>query len=486
MTMCRWREPPFRTWQSCPNELPIMVAARASVIGATTKIRPLRSRPVRATEHLKPTGVHSVPYDQIKIYVKAGDGGNGAVSFRREKYVPRGGPDGGDGGRGGSVYLEADPGLNTLLALGRRRHFKAERGQNGGGNNRHGAAGDDLIIRVPPGTVVLEVTEHGRAEDGVPLADLVQPGQRVLVARGGRGGLGNSHFATATNQVPRVAQKGEPGEERWLVLDLRLIADVGIIGYPNAGKSTLLTAVTAAHPKVADYPFTTLEPNLGVAEVEGKTFVLADIPGLIEGAHRGAGLGHEFLRHIARTTVLLHLIDATEPDPLANFRAINEELRLYRPELAQKPQVVALNKIDLPEAADRLDSVRQQFAAAGVGPLWAISARTGASVPELLHHVFEVWQRVLAEQPPPAPEALPVLHPRPRDEAFTIEKRGDEYYVSGRRVERVVAMTDLDNEDAVLLLQRTLRRMGVTQALEKAGVTEGDTVHFGRVELVWE
>ena len=427
-----------------------------------------------------------MPYDQIKIYVKAGDGGNGVVSFRREKFVPRGGPDGGDGGRGGSVYLEADPGLNTLLALGRRRHFKAERGGNGGGNNRHGAAGEDLVIPVPPGTVVLEVGEHGRAEEGVPLADLVQPGQRVLVARAGRGGLGNSHFATATNQVPRIAQKGEPGEERWLVLDLRLIADVGIIGYPNAGKSTFLAAVTAAHPKIADYPFTTLEPNLGVAEVDETTFVLADIPGLIEGAHRGAGLGHEFLRHIARTTVLLHLIDATEPDPLANYRAINEELRRYRPELAEKPQIVALNKIDLPEAAAQVERVKQQFKAAGISPVWSMSARTGAGVPELVRRVFEVWQRTRAAQPAPAPEALPVLRPRPQDEPFTVEKRGGEYYVSGRRVERVVVMTDLDNEDAVLHLQRTLRRMGVTEALEKAGVTSGDTVHFGRVELTWE
>lgn len=425
-----------------------------------------------------------MPYDQIKIYVKAGDGGNGVVSFRREKFVPRGGPDGGDGGRGGSVYLEADSGLNTLLALGRQRHFRAARGESGSGNDRHGAAGEDLIVKVPPGTVVVEVAEHGRLEDGTPIADLTEPGQRVLVARAGRGGLGNSHFATAINQAPRVAQKGEPGEERWLVLDLRLIADVGIIGYPNAGKSTLLAAVTAAHPKVADYPFTTLEPNLGVAEVDETTFVLADIPGLIEGAHRGAGLGHEFLRHIARTSVLIHVIDAGEADPLAAYQAINEELRLYRPDLVEKPQVIALNKIDQPEVAERLPALRRAFRPFGTA--WPISALTGAGVPDLLREVFTVWQAVKAAQPERPPEALPVIRPRPRDEKFTVEKRGGEYYVSGRRIERVVAMTDLDNEDALLLLQRTFRRLGVTEALTQAGVQPGDTVHFGRAELVWE
>ncbi|HEX2170914.1 MAG TPA: GTPase ObgE [Dehalococcoidia bacterium] len=425
-----------------------------------------------------------MPYDQLKVYVKAGDGGNGVVSFRREKFVPRGGPDGGDGGRGGSVYVEADPGLNTLLALGRQRHFRAERGGNGGGQNRHGAAGDDLIIKVPPGTVVLEVPEHGGIEEGVPIADLVEPGQRVMVARGGRGGLGNSHFATSTNQTPRVAQRGEPGEERWLVLDLRLIADVGIVGYPNVGKSTLLTAATAAHPKVADYPFTTLEPNLGVAEVDDTTFILADIPGLIEGAHKGVGLGHEFLRHIARTTILIHLVDAAEPDPIANVRAINEELRLYRPDLAEKPQVIGLNKIDRPEAAERLPELSRRLDQ--FGPVRALSALTGEGVPDLLRTVYELWRKAKAEQPARPVEALPVLRPRPRDEEFSVEERDGAYYVTGRRVERMVAMTDLENEDAVLLLQRNLGRLGVVQALEAAGVQSGDTVHFGKVELEWE
>src|SRR5438132_5235343 len=282
-------------------------------------------------------------FDTAKIWVKAGDGGGGVVSFRREKFVPQGGPDGGDGGRGGSIYLRADKSASTLLPFTRRRHIKAEAGSKGEGGNRHGKKGQDVHIAVPPGTLVYDDATGDR------LADLNEPDAEVMVARGGRSGLGNSHFATSTNQAPRIAQKGEPGEERWIRLELKLIADVGIVGFPNAGKSTLLASASRAEPKIADYPFTTLEPNLGVVDVGYDQFVLADIPGLIEGAHRGIGLGHAFLRHVERTRVLIHLIDGTVGDPVAAFDAINEELELFDAALRRKPQVVAINKIDIAE-----------------------------------------------------------------------------------------------------------------------------------------
>src|SRR3712207_791401 len=268
--------------------------------------------------------------DSARIFVKAGDGGNGALSFRREKFVPRGGPDGGDGGRGGSVFLRAEPGISTMLEFSHRRHFKAGRGGNGGGARKHGKKGEDLVIGVPPGTVV-------SSDEGL-IADLRHAGDEFMVARGGRGGLGNVHFATSTNRTPRVAQKGEPGEERWLQLELKTIADVGLVGYPNAGKSSLLAALTAPRPKIGDYPFTTLTPNLGVAERDDFTFVLADIPGLIEGAHQGVGLGHQFLRHVERARVLLHVVDAAVSDPVTAYQSVREELELYNPALAAKPE----------------------------------------------------------------------------------------------------------------------------------------------------
>src|SRR5579875_2211941 len=298
-------------------------------------------------------------YDHIKIFVKAGNGGAGALHFRREKFVPRGGPDGGDGGRGGSVYVEADPGLNTLYRYAHKRSFSAESGAAGAGNRRHGKAGNNLTLFVPVGTVVRD------EESGEILADLDEPGARVMVARGGRGGLGNTHFATATRQAPRVAEKGEPGEERWVLFELKLIADVGIVGLPNAGKSTLLSHISAARPKIADYPFTTLSPNLGVADLDAdgeRTFVAADIPGLIEGAHSGAGLGHEFLRHVERTRVFVHLLDGSAGTPdeiLRAFDVINNELELYQEGLSRRPMVVGFNKMDLPDAAEKLPAVRR-------------------------------------------------------------------------------------------------------------------------------
>ncbi|HEY8475988.1 MAG TPA: GTPase ObgE [Chloroflexota bacterium] len=411
--------------------------------------------------------------DEARIYVKAGDGGNGVVSFRREKYVPRGGPDGGDGGRGGSVFLRADPNVNTLYAFRYKRHFKAERGGHGQGKKKHGKAGEDLIIAVPVGTVV-------KAEEGV-LADLARPGDMVLVARGGRGGLGNTHFATASNRAPRVAQRGEPGEERWIDLELKVLADVGIVGYPNAGKSSLLAAISRAQPKVAAYPFTTLAPNLGVTTVGETQFVAADIPGLIAGAHRGVGLGHRFLRHVERARVLLHLLDGSVEDPVATYDQVRQELGLHNPDLLKKPEVVAVNKIDLPDARARFPELRRRLEERGIAPL-AISALTGEGVPELLERLRET---LAAAPTPPAPPTVRVYRLEPRDEGFVVEREDGAFRVRGRRVERLVAMTDLDNPEALRLLHRELERMGVTEALEQAGVEPGNTVRIGKAELEW-
>ncbi len=420
--------------------------------------------------------------DEAKIQVKAGDGGRGSASFRREKFVPRGGPDGGDGGRGGSVYFVADPEKSTLLDFHYRRLFKAESGGNGGGKRCHGKAGDDLEIPVPPGTLV-------KTPEGEVLADLDAPGKRVLVATGGRGGLGNVHFATSTNQAPRIAQKGEPGEERGIQLELQLIADVGIVGYPNAGKSTFLAATTRASPKIADYPFTTLSPNLGVALVGERPITLADIPGLIEGAHAGVGLGHEFLRHISRTKVLIHLIDGMQPSVVQAYEAVNAELSLFDERLAEKPQVVVVNKLDLTEVRERQAAFRAEFAELGIEALFA-SAVTGEGVPEVLARVARLLDELATAEPVAVPTArepviLRPLEQRRQDERFTVEREAGGFRVIGRQVERLVAMTDFENEAGAAHLQRQLKKLGVTAALEKAGVKVGDAVRFGTIELEW-
>jgi GTP-binding protein len=428
-------------------------------------------------------------YDRAKIFVKAGAGGNGSAHLRREKYIPYGGPDGGDGGRGGSVYLEVDPGLNTLVDYHYRPHHRAGSGGHGAKQRSHGAKGEDVILHVPAGTVVRD------AESGELLADLVDPDQRVMVARGGRGGLGNVHFATPTNQTPREAQKGEPGEERWITLELKLLADVGLVGFPNAGKSTLLSVVSAARPKIADYPFTTLTPNLGVVTIgtpgsgDDFSFVLADIPGLIEGAALGAGLGHDFLRHVERTRLLLHVIDGSglERDPWEGFDTINRELVDYSEDLAKRPQVLVVNKIDLPETQERWPAIKRRAEQAGL-PVFAISAATRAGVDELMYFTanrlreLQTEARELAARAP-AP-AGPILRPVPED-AFTVNREGNTYTVQGKRVERMVAMTDQENVEGMARLENHLRKMGVTEALEEAGVQPGDTVRFGKVELVW-
>lgn len=416
-------------------------------------------------------------FDEAKIYVRGGDGGNGCVSFRREKFVPFGGPNGGNGGKGGDVYLVASAHLNTLIQFQRKIHFKAERGEHGRGKDQFGKSGADLFIEVPTGTVVFD------AETGELIADLTEDGQKALVARGGRGGRGNASFATPTNQAPRIAEKGEPGEERWLRLELRLIADVGIVGAPNAGKSTLLAAVSAARPKIADYPFTTLIPNLGVVEVDGVTFVMADIPGLIEGAHQGAGLGDKFLRHIRRTRVLVHLLDGAAPDPLADFAAINRELERFSPDLTQKPQIVALNKMDLPDVRGKWPRVAQALKRQGHEAL-AISAATGEGVQALLRRVAATL-RELPREPAPVPEQK-VFRPKPDEDAFTIEREGAYWRVRGIKVERAAAMTNWDLDEAVLRFQRMLDAMGITQALREAGVGPGDTVVIGDAVLEWQ
>jgi GTP-binding protein len=416
-------------------------------------------------------------YDEVRIYVKGGDGGDGAVAFRREKYVPYGGPAGGDGGKGGDVLLYVDTHLNTLYRFSKRRHFKAPRGEHGRGKNQHGAGGGGLRVAVAPGTVVYEDETHAL------LGDLTEAGQELVVAEGGRGGRGNARFATSTNQAPRIAEHGEPGQERWLRLELRLLADVGLVGVPNAGKSTLLAAVTAARPKIAPYPFTTLQPNLGVVVLDPQTeFVLADIPGLIEGASEGKGLGHEFLRHIQRTRVLIHLLDGLSPDPLADFAAINGELVAFGHGLTEKPQIVVLNKMDEPTVRERWPEIRAALEAQGY-PAMAISALAREGARELLYRAAQV----LAELPEETPSReLPVFRPEEDERAFTVEREEDGWRVRGIRIERLAAMTVWNLDEAVRRFQRALERTGIVAELEDAGVQPGDTVRIGERELVWE
>jgi len=410
--------------------------------------------------------------DTAKIYVKAGDGGNGAIAFRREKYVPRGGPAGGDGGRGGDVVFVADEGLRTLMDFRYQRHFKAKRGENGRNKNQHGADAEDLLVRVPVGTLIYD------EQTGRLLADMTEHGQRVVVAKGGRGGRGNSRFATTKNPAPYISENGEPGEERWLLLELKLLADVGLIGFPSVGKSTLLASVSAARPKIADYHFTTLSPNLGVVDLgDGRSFVLADLPGLIEGAHQGVGLGHEFLRHAERTRCLIHVIDmaATEGrDPVEDYHLINKELALYSPALARRPQVVAANKMDVPAAAEHLDRFRWEVPDV---PIFPISAATGEGVRALMSAVAEMLLR-LPEPEPFVPTEAELFAPE-EEAPFAVRKENGIFVVSGQQVEKLVKMTNFQHHDSVLRFARIIRKMGIEEALLEQGVEEGDTVQIG-------
>lgn len=418
--------------------------------------------------------------DQAGIHVQAGNGGNGSMHFRREKFVPNGGPDGGDGGNGGDVLLRTDRGLNTLFTFQRKRRFAAESGQPGGPNRMRGKSGDDLEVPVPVGTVVRD------GETGELLGDLTRDGQTLLVARGGKGGLGNVHFKTSTNQAPHFAEKGEPGTSRWLDLELKLIADVGIVGLPNAGKSTLLSVISAARPKIADYPFTTLTPNLGVVEVgDDYTFVAADIPGLIEGAHEGVGLGHEFLRHIERTLVLIHLLDGSNEDPISDFHQINRELAEYAAPLTEKPQIVVINKTDLPEARERRPEIEAALQALGYSSV-AISAATREGIDALVYRTAQLVREQTREIEEAAEDEVEVITIAPPSDHFDVERRRKTFHVTGEDVERLVVMTDLENEEAVHRLQTRLKRMGVFNALQRAGAGEGSKVRIGDVEFTWD
>ena len=417
--------------------------------------------------------------DEISITVSSGKGGDGAVHFRREKYVPRGGPDGGDGGRGGDVILEVTRHLNTLYPFQHKRIFRADDGKPGGGSNKTGKSAQDLIIKVPAGTIVYD------DKTGAVIGDLVFEGQQLTVCKGGRAGRGNARFATSKNQAPRIAERGEPGEERVIRLELKLIADVGIVGVPNAGKSTFLSAVTNAQPKIADYPFTTLQPNLGVANLDGdNTLVLADIPGLIEGAHTGLGLGHDFLRHVQRTRVLIHLLDGLSEDPLADYAQINSELALFDEDLGKKPQVVAFNKADLPFVKDLWPEYEQQFREYGIKPPMLISAVSGENVRQLLYKAAQM----LAETPEPPPVAeMPVYRHETDPEEFEISREDDGgYRVSGKAIERAAAMTYWQYQQSVRRFQRIMEALGIDAALREAGVQPGDPVYIGDYELQWE
>jgi GTP-binding protein len=416
--------------------------------------------------------------DKAEILVHSGQGGDGMVHFHREKYVPRGGPDGGDGGRGGDVILEVRPTLNSLQAFRFTTRFEAGDGKGGGTNNKSGKSAENLVVLVPPGTLIYDA-----ATDAL-LGDLTTPGQQLVVCKGGRGGRGNPHFKSSINQIPRTAENGEPGEEKRLRLELKLIADIGIVGVPNAGKSTLLSVLTNAKPKIAAYPFTTLDPNLGVANVDDETtVVLADIPGLVEGAAEGVGLGHDFLRHIQRTRVLIHILDGLSADPLEDFLQINSELALFDPGLAKKPMLVALNKIDQPEVLEAWPKLKKELKKRGYDAM-SISALARTNVRELLLKAVTL----LAELPPveETEQPMPVYRPVEDPHAFTIVREADGYRVKSAAIERAAEMTPFDQSGSVRRFQKLMERLGVDKALREAGAQEGDTVYIGEYELEYQ
>jgi GTPase len=414
--------------------------------------------------------------DEAEVSVAAGDGGDGIVAWRREKYVPKGGPAGGDGGHGGGIYLEATPELSTLVEFRFRRSFSAESGKPGGNSKKSGRSGEDLTIAVPIGTLVFKKRTEG--EDF--FADLNSAGARVLAAKGGRGGLGNQHFATSVRQAPRFAEKGEPGERCVLRLELRLLADCGIIGVPNAGKSTLLSVVSAARPKIADYPFTTLEPQLGVVRIsDEESFVMVDVPGLVEGAHEGVGLGDQFLKHVERTRALLHLLDGAKPlaEILHDKATIESELRAWNPRLGEKPTLLVLNKLDLPDARESLAQLRRRFP-----DVRGISAVTGEGVRELMFAVA----RTIESAPMPEIEMPAARIELAAPEAFRVERRNDgTFVVAGERVERLAAMTNFDSDEGLARFERALGKMGVEKRLQELGAAEGDTVCIGPYEFTY-
>ncbi len=415
--------------------------------------------------------------DSVVIWVSSGKGGDGIVHMHREKYRAKGGPDGGDGGRGGDIVFEVVPTLNTLNRFHFNERFQAESGKNGGPSNRTGKSASDLIIPVPPGTLIYN------DETAELIGDLVNPGQKLIVAKGGRGGRGNQHFATSRQQVPLTAEKGEPGEEFTLRLELKLIADVGLVGLPNAGKSSILASTTRAKPKIANYPFTTLFPNLGVVALDlDNTMVLADIPGLIEGASEGVGLGHEFLRHVQRTRVLIHVLDGLSEDPVEDFDVINNELYLFDERLGRLPQVVVLNKMDLPNVEAKYETLSKTFAERDI-EIMPISAATGMNLKELMWRSYQLLLNTPIED---VEETLPVYRADEDPRAFEVEQIDEEtWQVSGKMIEKAAAMTYFDQIGSVRRFQRLMERLGVERALRQAGVQEGDTVVIGEWEMVW-
>jgi len=417
--------------------------------------------------------------DSAKIYIKAGDGGNGAVSFHREKYIAKGGPDGGDGGKGGDVIFVADEGLRTLQDFRYKRKYKAESGENGGSSNCSGRSGEDLIVKVPVGTIIKDELT------GRIIADLVIPGKHVVIAKGGKGGAGNQHFATPTRQIPNFAKSGEPGEELYAILELKLLADVGLIGFPNVGKSTILSMVSAARPKIANYHFTTIEPNLGVVRVdEGKSFVLADIPGLIEGAHEGTGLGHKFLKHVERTRMLIHVVDISGSegrDPLEDFEIINNELKQYSQKLYERQQVIAANKMDVTGANENLEIFTKEMEARGY-KVFPISAATGEGLRELIYFVSQKLDEI--------PDTIltdtveeEVVYTAEEEEPFKVYKEDDVFVVEGSWVRKLVNSTNFNDYESLQYFQRAIKRKGIVEALENIGINEGDTVRMYDLEF---
>lgn len=419
--------------------------------------------------------------DYVKIIAKAGNGGNGAISFRREKYVAAGGPDGGDGGKGGDIYFEVDPDSNTLIDFRYNKKFKAENGKNGEGAHKYGKSGEDLVIKVPIGTIIRD------AKTNKVLADLSEPAQKELLLAGGRGGKGNSHFATSTRQAPRFAQDGEKGEEKELILELKLLADVGLIGFPNVGKSTFLSMTTSATPKIADYHFTTLEPNLGVVKTDyGDSFVIADIPGIIEGASEGTGLGLQFLRHIERTRLLLHVIDVSGSEgrnPVQDFHTINEELKKYSEKLSKRKQIIVANKIDVMQD-ENLYKELEKVAKENNMEIFKISAATGEGVSELIKHVAEVL-KTLPKEDLIEIEDRKVYTLEDKDE-YTITKEDGMFVVRGEAVERIMRRVNIEDNESLYYFQKSLDNLGVNQKLKEMGIKEGDIVKIDDYELEWE